>query len=81
MRSFDIENQISGILYGLKDEQDGYLTSHCQKDSSTFLVAGRFGMNKYSNGIVGVIDTRTSNNKLAHVFSGIFYKGDIKYIS
>ena len=25
MRSFDIENQISGILYGLKNEQDGYM--------------------------------------------------------
>ena len=72
MRGFDIENQISVLYYGLKDEDDGYLTSHCQKDPSTFLVAGRFGRNKYSNGIVGVVDTRTSNNELAHVFSGIF---------
>lgn len=70
MRSFDLEKQMSVLLYGLEDNDDGYLTYHCQKDHSTILVSGANGNGKYSKGYVGVIDMRSSHNKLAHRFNG-----------
>ena len=57
---------MSVLLYGLKDESEGYLTYHCQKDSSTILVSGADGNGKYSKGYVGIIDSRSTNNKLSH---------------
>ena len=64
---------MSVLLYGLEDDA-GYLTYHCQKDSSTILVSGADGNGKYSKGYVGVIDTRLSHNKLAHKFNGKSFK-------
>lgn len=69
VRSFDLEKQMSVLLYGLEDNDDGYLTYHCQKDHSTILVSGADGNGKYSKGYVGVIDMRSSHNKLAHRFN------------
>jgi len=69
IRSFDLEKQMSVLLYGLKDEGEGYLTYHCQKDSSTILVSGSDGNGKYSKGYVGIIDSRSTNNKLAHRYN------------
>jgi len=68
-RSFDLEKQMSVLLYGLKDESEGYLTYHCQKDSSTILVSGADGNGKYSKGYVGIIDSRSTNNKLVHKYN------------
>ena len=61
---------MSVLLYGLKDEGEGYLTYHCQKDSSTILVSGSDGNGKYSKGYVGIIDSRSTNKKLAHRYNG-----------
>ena len=61
---------MSVLLYGLKDESEGYLTYHCQKDSSTILVSGTDGNGKYSKGYVGIIDSRSTNNKLVHRYNG-----------
>ena len=51
------------------DDVDGFLTYHCQKDASTFLVSGKLGRNKTATGIVGIVDVRMPNEKLAHTFS------------
>ena len=81
MRSFDLENQISEILYGLPDDgEDGYLTSHCQKDPSTFLLAGRLGYGKHGTGFVGVVDARTPNLKFAHEFA-VYNGGSARTVS
>jgi len=68
IRSFDLEKQISILRYGLEDDDNGYLTYHCQKDSSTILVSGADGSGKYSKGYVGVIDTRSTSKNFAHKY-------------
>lgn len=68
IRSFDLEKQMSILRYGLDDDDNGYLTYHCQKDSSTILVSGADGSGKYSKGYVGVIDTRSTSKKFAHKY-------------
>ena len=68
-RCLDLERQMSLLLYGMGDDVDGFLTYHCQKDASTFLVSGKLGRNKTATGIVGIVDVRMPNEKLAHTFS------------
>ena len=71
-RSFDIEKQRSILLYGLKDQEDGWLTQHCQQSPFTYLLAGKLGNGKQRKGMIFVVDTRTSNDKPAHSYTGKF---------
>ena len=69
MRSFNLEKQVSELLYCVptdKDTYDAYTTYHAQVDASTFLVTGKFGQSK--DGEIGMVDVRLSNRKLAHSF-------------
>jgi len=79
-RCLDLERQMSLLLYGMGDDVDGFLTYHCQKDASTFLVSGKLGRNKTATGIVGIVDVRMSNEKLAHTFS-LFKPASAKTLS
>lgn len=68
-RSFDIEKQRSILLYGLQDQEDGYLTQHCQQSPFTYLLAGKLGNGKQRKGMIFLVDTRTSNDKPAHSYT------------
>ena len=65
---------MSILRYGLEDDDNGYLTYHCQKDSSTILVSGADGSGKYSKGYVGVIDTRSTSKNFAHKYYGKYFR-------
>ena len=65
---------MSILRYGLDDDDNGYLTYHCQKDSSTILVSGADGSGKYSKGYVGVIDTRSTSKNFAHKYYGKYFR-------
>ena len=60
------------MLYGLQDQEDGYLTQHCQQSPFTYLLAGKLGNGKQRKGMIFVVDTRTSNNKAAQSYTGKF---------
>jgi len=80
-RSFDIEKQRSILLYGLKDQEDGWLTQHCQQSPFTYLLAGKHGNGKQRKGMIFVVDTRTSNDKPAHSYTVFPNGGSTKTIS
>lgn len=62
VRSFDLEAQKFGLVYGTADDDYTYTGYHCQIDAHTFLVS--LG----STGLVGLVDTRESNLKRSHDF-------------
>ena len=68
IRSFDLENQVSELLYGAEDDENSYLTYHSQRDPSTFYVSGKY-LDKHVTAGVGIVDMRLSNKKLAHAFN------------
>jgi len=74
VRLFDINQQKSSVIFGLPEDSSSFISYHSQIDQHCFLIT----LGK--SGIVGLVDTRVSNNSTTSSYK-VFEKASPKTVS
>jgi len=75
VRCFDLERQMTRVLYGDPEDEDAYVTYHSQLDASTFLIT------MGTTGRVGVMDTRVPDTSKPSKVMQVFERTSPKTVS